>query len=115
MKFPTWIGLLALALGLTACISHENTTYRDVERARVEFENETAARLFYETLSKQKQPSGESSTQVSIPVVFDHKHREVTGPNIAFNNAVQRCDTNKDSRITELEAKIFADYGSRKP
>jgi hypothetical protein len=94
---------------LAGCISHEETSYRDVARVPVEFENETAGRTFYEGLSRMRTPqSVESKTDVSIPVVFEHKTREVSGPNLAFNNAVTRCDTNKDGRITELEAKIFA-------
>jgi hypothetical protein len=28
---------------------------------------------------------------------------------VAFNNAVMRCDTNKDGVITEAEARIFAE------
>ena len=107
--------LLACAcLSLAGCISHEDTTYHDTERAKVEFESEVAARTFYEALSKQKQPAGEKTTRVSLPIVFDHTHREVTGPNISFNNAVQLCDTNKDGLITEVEARIFADFGAKK-
>ena len=96
----------ALAAG---CISHEGPSYRDVARVPVEFENEAAGRIFYEALSKRR-PSraSESKTDVSIPVVFEHRTREITGPNEAFNEAVSRCDTNKDGKVTELEAKIFA-------
>jgi hypothetical protein len=93
----------------TGCISHEETTYRDVARVPVEFENEAAGRIFYEALSKRGQPrASESRTQVDIPIVFEHKTHEIAGPNYAFNDAVARCDTNKDGKITELEAKIFA-------
>ena len=103
-------------LVLPGCISHEQTVYRDVERTRVEFENDAAARLFYEALSKT--PAGrartESKTEVSIPVVFDHKRRVVSGPNASFNQAVEICDTNKDARITELEARIFAEQRQKK-
>ena len=104
------VPLLVVAVALAAgCISHEETTYHDVARVSVEFENEAAGRIFYEALSKRR-PSraAESKTDVSIPVVFEHKTREISGPNEAFNEAVSRCDTNKDGKITELEAKIFA-------
>ena len=102
---------LALCAG---CIHHQETTYRDVARLPVEFENEVAGRMFYEALSKTRPPrASESHTDVSIPIVFETKHREVAGPSIAFNDAVARCDTNRDGRITELEAKIFAQNSPR--
>jgi hypothetical protein len=98
-------------LALCGCISHETTVVKDVERARVEFENETAGRIFYETLSKQapKYSKSESTTEVSLPIVYDHKRHVVTGENTAFNEAVSICDANKDGKITEVEAKIYAD------
>lgn len=113
MKTPLCISALGAIL-VSGCISHEETTYRDVARLRVEFENEAAGRIFYEALSKHHrvQPS-ESKTEVEIPIVFAHRTREVTGPNRAFNDAVERCDTNKDGKITELEARIFAQNNPR--
>ena len=103
-------------LFLTGCISHETTVYRDTERRKVEFESETAGRIFYEALSKVPAARGrrESKTEVSIPVVFDHKTRTVAGPNTAFNDAVERCDTNQDGKITEREARIYAEQRPRK-
>ena len=108
--------LLFTALSLsvvivTGCISHEETVYRDAERKAVEFENDSAARIFYEALSKTSANGGrtEVKTEVSLPVVFDHKKKVVSGPNVAFNEAVILCDTNKDGRITEAEARIFAE------
>ena len=108
---------LALAALNTGCISTEQTVYQDQERVKVEFENDTAGRLFYEALSKQQSRSGrsESKTEVSIPVVFDHKRRVVEGESVAFNRAVRRCDTNGDGRITELEARIFAEQAEKQP
>ena len=105
---------LLLALGgllLPGCISHEETVYRDTTRVKVEFENDAAARLFYETLSRAPDHHSrtESKTEVSIPVVFDHKQKVVDGPSRKFNEAVAICDSNKDGRITELEAKIYAE------
>lgn len=102
---------LACAGLLAGCISHEETVYRDVERVKVQFENDTAARLFYETLSKASAAHGrtESRTEVDVPIVFEHKRRVVSGPNAAFNEAVAICDSNKDGTITEQEARIFAD------
>jgi hypothetical protein len=112
MNYINLFLLASLSLA-TGCISHQDTTYRDVPRVPVEFENEAAGRIFYEALSKTRPPRAtESHTDVSVPFVFDSKHREVAGPNIAFNDAVARCDTNLDGRITELEAKIFAQQNS---
>ena len=108
--------IAALLLGAVAClawsgcITHNETIVRDAERTKVEFENESAARIFYETLSKLPASNkAESTTAVEIPVIFETHQRIVTGPNTAFNDAVAGCDTNKDGKITELEAKIFAE------
>ena len=102
---------LAILSFLTpGCISHQSTVYRDVERASVEFESDAAARLFYETYTKQyagrKRP--ESTTEVGLPIVFSHERKVVTGPNFSFNEAVDICDANNDGRITEQEARVFA-------
>jgi hypothetical protein len=104
------IGAGALLL-LTGCITHEETTYRDVDRTPVQFENDRAARLFYETLNKHadKDHRTESKTEVDLPLVFHDKRKVVDGPNAVFNRAVEQCDTNHDGRITEREAQIFAD------
>jgi len=100
---------------LSGCITHESTVVRDVDRTPVEFENDAAARIFYETLSKMpsRGDRAESTTEVDIPVVFEHKRHVVTGPNATFNTAVSRCDTNKDGKITEPEARIFADNADK--
>ena len=112
MKTPHLLSLTVVtgALLVTGCISHEETVYRDEPRAKVEFENDTAGRLFYEALSKSPKSGrhSESDTEVSLPIVFSHKQKVVGGENIAFNDAVRRCDTNADGRITEQEARIFA-------
>jgi hypothetical protein len=102
---------LALLLLSTGCVSTENTSYRDQPRRKVEFENDVAGKLFYEALSKMQSRRGKSerTTHVSLPIIFDHKERVVEGEGVVFNEAVNRCDTNGDSRITELEARIFAD------
>jgi hypothetical protein len=104
-----------LALAFTGCISTDETVYREETRATVEFENDAAGRLFYETLSKTRSTRGrtESKTEVSLPIVFDHKRRVVEGESAAFNQAVRRCDTNHDGRITEQEARIFAESADK--
>jgi len=108
------LALAALGVLLTGCITHQSVVYRDVERVKVEFENDTAARLFYETLNRN--PGGrhsEDTTRINIPIVFEHEQKVVPGPNVKFNDAVAVCDANKDGRITELEARIFANQSPR--
>jgi len=105
----------AFSLALPGCITHDETIVRDVERTKVEFENDRAARVFYEALADRKTGrTQESTTKVEIPVVFETKQRVVSGPNAAFNEAVSICDSNKDGRITEMEAKIFAENSAKR-
>jgi hypothetical protein len=110
MKYS--IGCIALCFTLLAggCVHHEQTVYRDVERTPVEFESDAAARLFYETLSKRSGNMNrvESSTHVELPIVFSHERKVRPGRNVEFNQAVAVCDTNRDGKITELEARIYA-------
>ena len=109
---------LAVAVSLlnTSCISTERTVYREPERIKVEFENDAAGRLFYEALSNMQShhDRNESRTSISIPVVFEHKHRVLDGEGVSFNQAVRRCDTNGDGRITEQEARIFAEQSGER-
>jgi hypothetical protein len=100
--------LLISAFLLSGCIHHESVVRHDSPRVKVEFENETAGRMFYEALSKMHS-DGESSIHVEIPVVFEHKEKVITGEGVRFNQAVAECDTNKDGKISEVEARIFAD------
>jgi len=102
----------ACSLILSGCITHKSTVVRDVERTPVEFENDAAARIFYEALSRMpaSRYQSESTTKIDIPVIFENERHVVTGPNAAFNEAVAECDSNKDGKITELEAKIFAEH-----
>ena len=115
MKFSAQIVLSALAatalLG-AGCISTEKTEYREAERVKVEFESDAAGRSFYEGLAKMqgRRSRSESKTDISIPVVFEHRHRVVEGENVAFNEAVRKCDTNGDGKITESEARIFSEH-----
>ena len=111
-KMAGWIITAAVGLLLSGCVTHEGTVYRDVERTKVEFENDTAARLFYETLSKTSgRGHSESHTTVDVPFVFRDDTRIVSGRNTEFNEAVATCDSNHDGKITELEARIFAEHG----
>ncbi len=114
MHMKRIVGGLATLLGsgliFSGCITHEETVYHDVPRVKVEFQDDTAARIFYETLSKspKHRDQQESKTEVDIPVVFSHKTRVLRGENALYNEAVAYCDTNKDGLITEQEARIFA-------
>ncbi|HEX7576550.1 MAG TPA: hypothetical protein VF430_00790 [Verrucomicrobiae bacterium] len=104
------IAVTALGLLLPGCITHKSVVYQDVERTKIEFESDAAARLFYETLSRNTptRAHSESTTTISIPIVFENEQKTVAGPNVKFNAAVATCDSNKDGKITELEARIFA-------
>ena len=104
------IGCAALALAAAGCISTERTVYREETRLRIEFENDTAGRLFYETLShvSGRRARSESHSRVSLPIIFDCRTTVREGESIAFNKAVRECDSNHDGRITETEARIFA-------
>ncbi len=105
----------ACVLVLAGCITHESTVVRDTERTKVEFENDAAARIFYEALSKApcKDNRNETTTKFEIPIVFEHRTHVVTGSNAAFNRAVEICDSNKDGKITEQEARIFAEHNGQ--
>ncbi len=106
---PHLLAFALLGVALTGCITHKSVVYQDVERVKVEFESDAAARLFYETLNKiSGGKHSESTTTISIPIVFEHEQKVVPGPNVKFNDAVAVCDSNKDGRITELEARVFA-------
>jgi hypothetical protein len=116
-KTITKLALIALlTLAISGCITNEQTVTHDVERAKVEFESDSAARIFYEALTQgpARNSHVESKTEISIPIVFDHKSKTVSGPNAAFNEAVAQCDSNKDGKITELEARIYAEQQQKK-
>ena len=109
-KMNNCIAATALGLLLSGCITHHSVVYKDVERTKVEFESDAAARLFYETLSRNSATSrhSESTTTISIPIVFENEQKVVPGRNVEFNEAVAICDSNKDGKITEAEARIYA-------
>lgn len=113
MRLTNTIWCAALVLtGLTAgCITNEETIYKDEGRIPVSFENDKAARLFYEALSKHNTPQDRdrSTTEVHIPVVFKHKQTVIRGENSQFNNAVRQADTDHDGKITEQEARIYSE------
>lgn len=110
MKTELLSAACLVAVVTTGCIHTQETVTKDEPRVAVEFENEAAGRLFYETLSKIPGSGSrrENSTSIEIPVVFEHTTKTVRGPNTAFNEAVDRTDTNRDHKITETEAKIFS-------
>jgi len=106
--------LASVAL-LNGCITTHETVREEPERLKVEFENDCAARLFYEAFSRTPDAHGrrESETKFEIPVVLSVSRTVVRSENAAFNHAVRRCDTNQDGKITEQEARIFAEQQGR--
>src|SRR5690349_20423392 len=113
MKIPpaVMVTVGSIALSLAGCIHHEETIYRDQARASVQFENDRAARIFYEALNEpaHKGERTESKTKVEFPLVFHDERKVVSGPNSLFNRAVDICDSNHDGLITEQEARIYAE------
>lgn len=109
MKTLLPLALLSAGLLVTGCIHTHETVVNDEARVPIEFENDAAARVFYETLSRMPDSGRhtEQRTEVELPIIFSHEHKTVRGPNTGFNQAVRRCDTNQDGRITESEARIF--------
>lgn len=105
----TLLSTFALAsLGLAGCVMSRTTAYNDVERVKMTFASERAGRLFYEALNNQpKEKREESKHSVSL-ILINVDRTTVTGPNQAFNRAVEQCDTDKDGIITDEEAQIFA-------
>ena len=111
MKKLLWklSAVLACAALAGGCINRHTTVHNDVERVRVQFENEAAGRIFFEKLSKLPTlDHKESRTAVCIPIILDYERRVVTDDSEKFNQAVRQCDTNGDGMITETEARIFA-------
>jgi hypothetical protein len=111
-KITKHIALATLGILLAGCITHKTVVYQDVERAKITFESDAAARLFYETLSRNSgdPKHSESTTTISIPIIFENEQKTVAGPNVKFNAAVADCDSNKDGVITEQEARIYANH-----
>lgn len=102
--------LATFTASLAACISSRETVYRETERVKIEFENDTAARVFYEAFAKspESRQRNEKTTTFTIPVIVHAQRTEKDSENTAFNTAARRCDTNADGKITEAEARIFA-------
>ena len=110
------LSLSLFALGaFTGCISTTETTYTDVERAKISFASDKAGRVFYEALARAPEGRGrtEKRTEVNL-ILVEVDHRTVAGPNKLFNEAVAICDTNKDGVITETEADIFSSSWPRR-
>ena len=66
-KIKNCVAMSVLGLLLSGCITHKSVVYQDVERVKVEFESDAAARLFYETLSRNTpSPTGFIPTSGSV-------------------------------------------------
>ncbi|MBL9205840.1 MAG: hypothetical protein JNN01_12180 [Opitutaceae bacterium] len=115
LRFSIPGAALVTALSLSGCINASSTVKVDQPRRQVSFENETAGRLFYETLShvQTSRPAGENKTSVSLLLV-NVERREVTGPNSLFNEAIDVCDSDHNGTITLTEATIYRNaFGPR--
>ena len=104
-------GILALvATSPTACINSRETVYRQTEPVKVEFENDAAARIFYEAFTKspESRERNEKTTTFFIPLIVNSHRTEKDSEVFALNSAVRLCDSNADGKITEQEARIYA-------
>jgi hypothetical protein len=110
-RLITLTAFAVLAGAAAGCISTNKTVRREEPRMPVEFENDTAGRLFYESLSHLRGHRGtsESHSHVSLPIIFDHQTTTIEGESLLFNEAVRQCDSNHDGKVTELEARIFSE------
>ncbi|MEO6568936.1 MAG: hypothetical protein ABIO94_09255 [Opitutaceae bacterium] len=106
-RLPVIAGSALACMALSGCINSRSTSYSDVERTKVAFASERAGRLFYETLSRLPRQEQERSTNEVSLILVNFERKVISGPNRAFNQAVERCDTDKDGTITEEEAQIF--------
>jgi hypothetical protein len=108
-SIPFLFAVVFCAAAATGCISRHETIHRDVERIKVQFENETAGRIFYEKLSRMPDMNHqESNVSFGIPLVLDYERKVVSDNNDKFNRAIRECDVNGDGMITVVEAKIFS-------
>ena len=107
---PVAAGVLLGAVGL-GCISHQETVRRDEQRLPISFENDAAARTFYEAVEKIRASSTptESKSEFHIPVILSHEITTVNCPHQVFHESVLRAETNQDCKITDKEALIFAE------
>ena len=97
------------ALGLSGCICVSETEVADDPRAKVSFESDRAARVFYEALASTPLPGKTVEKRSSVSLVLVNvDSKTVTGPNRAYNQAVLFCDSDGNGEITEHEAGIFA-------
>ncbi len=112
---PFLLGVAVMSV-FAGCISSKETVYRETERVKIEFENDAAARIFYEAYSKQRPPQqrNEKTTSFEIPVILSVKRTETDSGNALFNDAVRHTDTNGDGKITEQEARIYAEQVERR-
>ena len=73
------------------------------------FASDKAASTFYEALSRSPHARQRTEKHVEVNLILiDVDQRTVAGPNLIFNEAVDFCDTDRNSVITEAEADIFS-------
>lgn len=103
----------ALAVLTAGCISFYHKTEQvrsDEERMKIEFESETAGKLFHDKADaaiRKRNPEG--STQFGVPFVSFYSKTRVVSKNAAYNDELRKCDTNKDGMITDVEARIYSE------
>jgi hypothetical protein len=108
---PLYRTALAFAgvLTLSGCV----TLYSKTEivgggetRAAVAFENGDAAQQFQVAMKRMDSHAG--STYFGVPFITVYQRDERLSEVALWNDAVQRCDTNKDGIITSDEVAAFS-------
>lgn len=105
--------MLAVAVsGTGGCLvnSHGEKVVGEAEqRKAVDFENDTAVRIFTETV-KDRYPDSKDlgKSRFAIPFLIAASEKRVLSENAFFNREVQRADLDADGEISEAEARAHA-------
>jgi hypothetical protein len=106
---PLRRSVCACALMLCGCVTFYSKTEvvgGGEERASVSFENGDAAQQFQAAMKKMDESIG--GAYIGVPFITIYE-RDVRLSEVAlWNEAVRRCDTNKDHVITTDEVAAFA-------
>jgi hypothetical protein len=113
MRCPAVFLALCAALSCCGCLCVYNYTCEESVRAEepkraVQFESETAARLFCTTVNlRMKSSRDEPSEEIYIPFLTSITRTRRLSEAAYYNDQVAVCDTNGDGLITDVEAVAY--------